>query len=180
MGCERFDLLGFGSGANIAAELNQQSPSRFGRLALVQPWLLDDAERPIFSNHYAPDLAPRWDGTHLLSAWQMLRDQALFWPWFRRQADAIRSDDPSVEIDPEFLQRRLVALMNCLDSYHATLVSALAHPLLERLHGIDQPVLMAGQSSHPLTRRLISPDVMLPADRRAWGGLLDTALGAAD
>jgi hypothetical protein len=34
-------------------------------------------------------VAPRWDGAHLVTAWNMARNHFLFAPWYRQSAEAI-------------------------------------------------------------------------------------------
>jgi pimeloyl-ACP methyl ester carboxylesterase len=173
------DVLGVGGGAAVAAELVHQRPAAFATLGIVQPLLLTAAERDEFRTHFTPDVQPRWDGSHLVTAWQMLRDQALFWPWFQRTASAIREQEPGPELDPAYLQRRLVALMQCAARYRQAFAGALDYPLLDRLAAVDQPVLRAGLRAHPLSARLQGPMVQLTPARRDWGMLLETALAAA-
>ncbi len=173
------EVLGVGGGAAVAVELLHQRPAAFAGVGVVQPLLLTGAERDTFRTHFTPDVQPRWDGSHLVTAWQMLRDQALFWPWFQRKASAIREQEPGPELDPVYLQRRLVALMQCAARYQQAFAGAFEYPLLDRLAALDQPVLRAGLAGHPLSARLEGPMVQLTPARRDWGMLLEPALAAA-
>ncbi|MGA1081212.1 MAG: hypothetical protein ACO3WK_12700, partial [Steroidobacteraceae bacterium] len=87
------------------------------------------------------DLAPRWYGGHLLAAWHMVRDSALFQPWFERtQAGIITGSDAP---DPEEINQRVLSLLR---SPHATADAWRAHldyPLNERLAGLRCPHLAA-------------------------------------
>ena len=75
-------------------------------MVLEAPVLIDPAFAADILEHYLPPLLPdRW-GTHLLRAWNMRRDMFLFWPWYRRERDAVRWVEPA--IDATDLQLRLV------------------------------------------------------------------------
>ena len=37
--------------------------------------------------NYFIDLAPRWDGTHLIAAWAWLRDSTMWFPWYKRDRE---------------------------------------------------------------------------------------------
>ncbi|NIQ53542.1 MAG: hypothetical protein GWN71_08945, partial [Gammaproteobacteria bacterium] len=52
--------------------------------------MLDEAAAAERLARYAPELEPAPFGEHALWVWNYLRDQALFWPWFRRDAAAVR------------------------------------------------------------------------------------------
>ena len=64
--------------------------------------------RKELQENYTPAIEPVWYGGHLLHAWHLLRDQGLFWPWYRRNKSGILRQEPYV--DPEMVHLRLVNL----------------------------------------------------------------------
>jgi pimeloyl-ACP methyl ester carboxylesterase len=106
-GITEFDLYGESIGATLALEVARQAGDSAGRLILDRPELPDATLREGLVAHAAPSIDARWDGTHFLTAWHMLRDAALFWPWYACTKDGVRDIEP--EIEPVALQARLLA-----------------------------------------------------------------------
>ena len=86
-------LYGAHTGAQIAIELARTRPDLVTGLVAEGPPLLTAAERDELLARYCPPLDPVWDGSHLLAAWAMRRDQAIFWPWFSHDRSHRRSAD---------------------------------------------------------------------------------------
>jgi pimeloyl-ACP methyl ester carboxylesterase len=112
LGLGRVSLRGRGLGAAVAAELAILRPDavsgvRLGELAIWSP-----AERAAWEAA-RPDIAPRWDGTHLLTLWHALRDAQVFWPWFDRRAAAARRVEPA--LDARSLAAGYFAALRCAD-----------------------------------------------------------------
>ena len=105
-GVDGFDLYARDLAAPLALELARAQVKRIGELVLDTPVLPARSEQSDLLAHYAPPLAPTTDGAHLQTAWHRLRDRALFWPWYRRERDAVRWVEPA--IDATDLQLRLV------------------------------------------------------------------------
>lgn len=106
-GVTEFDLYGESIGATLALEVARQAGNSASRLILDRPELPDVALRKELVAHAAPPIEARWDGTHFLTAWHMLRDSALFWPWYACTKDGVRDIEP--EVEPVALQARLLA-----------------------------------------------------------------------
>jgi pimeloyl-ACP methyl ester carboxylesterase len=177
-GVEDFDVLGFGSGSVLAAELASAADTRVSRQLLVGPWLLDEAERREFATELAPELAPRSDGAHLLAAWIAIRDAELYWPWFRRTRAAIRWCEP--QLDPVSLHARCVELLKSAPGFATLLRASCAAPLSARLGEFGGETVLAATLDDPLEPRCVPAaalapraDVLtLPADPRDWPDLL--------
>src|SRR5262249_36416650 len=78
----------------------------------------------------------------LLRAWHHLRDQELWWPWFDRSREAIKTTEP--RIDPTDLTRRVREILKQPASYTAAWRAALAYPLIERLRALPLPPALLG------------------------------------
>lgn len=107
LGVTEFDLYGESIGAALALELARQSGSRAGKLVLDRPEFPDDLFRQELLEKAAPPIEAKWDGTHFLTAWHMMRDSFLFWPWYCATAANVRDIEP--EVEPVALQARLLA-----------------------------------------------------------------------
>lgn len=139
LGLTEFDVYGRGLGATLALAM-ARSDSKVKRLVLDQPWAPSAEERVDLLAQYAPALSARWDGTHFLTAWSMLRDRALFWPWYRRTRDAIRWVEP--DFDPNDLQRDLVELLKRPQTYGDYCRAMLASDVAGLTPGLTQSCLV--------------------------------------
>jgi pimeloyl-ACP methyl ester carboxylesterase len=105
-GIDSYDLYGEGVGAALALELAAHEGDGVGKVVLDEPVFPDDDARAELIAQFAPTIEAKWDGSHWLTAWHMVRDRSFFWPWYQRTQDAIRWRDPA--IDPTELQVRLL------------------------------------------------------------------------
>ncbi|MSO65214.1 MAG: hypothetical protein EXQ85_05355 [Alphaproteobacteria bacterium] len=110
-------------------------------LLLHEPMALPEREQAALAPHYAFDATPRWDGSHVTSVWHMMRDEQLWWPWFRRTEAAARKAAP--EIDPASLQRRVTEVMKHPESFLPSWRAAFAYGLRRRLTEVRVPTLLA-------------------------------------
>lgn len=167
LGLPQVDVVAEFTSTPLAIDLARQLPDRVRRLVLDGVFLLTAQERRELWRQYCPKLAPRWDGTHLHSLWQRLRDQELSWPWYARSRDAIRAREP--RLDAEHLYRQLLETLPQLEHYGDAANAALEYPVKERLDEVHQPVLLPRAEGDPryqwtekVRRRLSSATV---ADR---------------
>lgn len=115
--CEitKFDVYGEGIGALLALEVARLSKDAGCKLILDRPEIPEPGVREDLLANAAPPIEARWDGTHFLTAWHMLRDAALFWPWYQRTADGVRNIEPDIE--PVALQSRVLAWLKGRKTY---------------------------------------------------------------
>ncbi len=91
----------------------------------------------------APAIAPRSDGTHLLTLWHLLRDREIAWPWYDGSAEARRGITP--QRSAQGLQDALLALLKQLPHWGAPVRAALDEDAFTLLTAVGCPV-------HLLTR----------------------------
>ncbi len=84
LGLKTIDLIAFETSAPVAVAFARQHPDRVRRLALVEPPLLNEAERAEYLQRGCPPLIPDDEGSHLTRHWGRLRDSYMFSPWFKR------------------------------------------------------------------------------------------------
>lgn len=141
-GVTRFDLYGEGLGAVLALAIARDAPTRVHKLVLDRPVLATDDERADLLANFAPPMPARWDGTHLITAWHMLRDGAMFWPWYRRTRAGVRWSEP--EIEPVALQMRLIEWLKGKETYAAFARAALAAPAAPLLLAAHPTLVLTG------------------------------------
>ena len=59
-------------------ELAMQRPGRVRHVVQAGVMIFADTERAELLANYTPSIAPRWDGSHLVTAWAIVRDQLPF------------------------------------------------------------------------------------------------------
>jgi pimeloyl-ACP methyl ester carboxylesterase len=139
LGIGECDLYGTHTGANVAIEVTLQQPDRVRRVVLDAIAFYSPERRRDLLARYAHPLAPDLDGTQLMRAWHFVRDQWIFWPWFRRDAAHRR---PVGLPDPEFLHEVVVDVLKASTSYHLAYRASFLYRKEERLPLLRCPVLM--------------------------------------
>ncbi|NKB42833.1 MAG: alpha/beta fold hydrolase [Alphaproteobacteria bacterium] len=147
-GVDTFDLYGESGGATLAAAVAGKTSNQVGKLILDRPEFPDDEHKDGLISNIAPAIEATWDGTHFLTAWHMLRDAALFWPWYNRTRDNVRDIEPDIE--PAALQARLVAWLKGRLTYGDYMRSTLSADLGSLLQSVSQPVLVFGTAGDQL------------------------------
>ncbi len=147
LGLDRAALYGRHGGGALAVALATQHPRRFSSVVLDAPIVLAPAQRDSFAAHYCPELAPRWDGTHLVTLWHFVRDQRLWWPWFAHARTAIHPHRPSLDVEALHGEASILALN--LESIAPSWQAVLRHPLPEQLQALAQPLLIGADATDP-------------------------------
>jgi pimeloyl-ACP methyl ester carboxylesterase len=156
----RVDLYGFHTGAHIAIEMALAHPDRVGALVLDGLLWLEDGEREAFLAEYAPPLRPDANGTQVFTALQFIRDQAWFFPHFRR--------DPAHNLGggampPALLHGLTVDLLKAAETYHLAYNAVFRHRLEERLPQLGaQPVLMMADAADPTRHAVARAAAIVP------------------
>ena len=122
LGIDAFDIYGRQMGAFVALEVTARAPGAEA-LVLEDLPLIPEADVADLRTNCAPAVEPAWDGSHLLIAWHMVRDRALYWPWYRRTRLAIRWREP--DLAAADLQDRLVEFFKARHGYAAFCAAAL-------------------------------------------------------
>jgi pimeloyl-ACP methyl ester carboxylesterase len=140
-GYAEVDVFGYWGGCCVGVELAIQNPGLVKHLAVPTLMVLDDATRDDYLANYTPTIEYEEYGAHWIKAWNMLRDQELYSPWYKRKRDhIIRSYDP--DIAAEVIHRRTVDLFKCIDIYQAAYGAHFRYPSLTKLAQVNCPVLL--------------------------------------
>lgn len=140
IGIGQFDLYGTHTGGCIASEIAIRHPDRVRRLILDGMSLYTEAERIDMLENYALEIHPDLGGYHLNWAWHFVRDNYLFWPWYKRDAAHVRAVGlPS----PDVLHDKLIEVLKAVRTYHLSYRAAIAYRKDERLPLVTVPTLLA-------------------------------------
>lgn len=147
LGLFEFDLYGTHTGAHIAIEWAIAHPGRVRTLTLDGVALFSPETRTEFLAHYAPPQTPDASGTQFAWAWNMIRDQMIFWPHFKKDAAHLRKDG---QFDPRLLHDLTLDLLNNLETYHQPYEAVFRHEPLARLPLVTTPSLWLQGEGGPL------------------------------
>ncbi|GAM05255.1 MAG: alpha/beta hydrolase [Pseudomonadota bacterium] len=147
LGLEEFDLYGSHTGACIAAEIAIAQPGRVAHLVLDGVGLFEGAFLESLMANYAPAFTPDLDGAYLSRAFQFLRDQCSFWPWYNRTREGRR--EAGIMPAPA-LHAWLLELLKANETYPLGYHAAFTWPVRERLPMVPVPTLMMAASDDPL------------------------------
>ncbi|MEC3911478.1 alpha/beta fold hydrolase [Sphingobium sp. CR2-8] len=139
MGIDRFDVYGSHTGARIACELAAAYPDRVRRAVFDGITEYDSDVRQRILDNYAPTVAPDDYGQHLVWAFNFVRDQALYFPYFDRRAEnRLPGDIPPASV----LNDVVIDVLKALGTYHKPYLAAFTYPAFERMKAIERPVLL--------------------------------------
>ncbi len=139
---------GIGFGAAVALELNARHPHRVSALFLTGVLRAPRAARRAMIGRLAPRISLAEDGSHWYRTWLMLRDSLVRWPWYAREAGALRR--PSVALDPEHLHAWTCDVMGQWNSYHRLIDAVLEWDPDEALVRGRDKLTVALDSRHAL------------------------------
>ena len=143
---DRIDLYGAHTGARTACEFAILFPERVNRVIL--DGIVDyppDLKREILAQ-YAPAMTPTADGSHMIWAFNFVRDQAFHFPYFLRDP-AHRQTRPIPT--PEHLHAHVVDVLKGLTTYHKAYNAAFRYPVSERLPLVSQRTLVLQADIEP-------------------------------
>jgi pimeloyl-ACP methyl ester carboxylesterase len=146
-GWDTVDVYGTHTGAHIAIEWAIAHPARVRRLVLDGVAMLSPDERAEFLDHYAPPRSPDAGGTQFAWAFNLIRDQMIFWPHYRQDAAHLRAGG---QFDPRLLHNLTMDLLGALDTYHQAYRAVFRHEPLARLPLVTQPVLWLRAGHGPI------------------------------
>ena len=159
LGIEKADLYGSHTGAHIVTEMAIARPDRFGRVILDGIAMFSDDDKRDFLAHYAPAIEPDFSGRQFHWAWHFVRDQAWYFPYFRRDTAHLRiTDPPSAEV----LHRTTVEVLKSVRTYHLAYRAAFAHRDRERLPLVRIPALVMADDTDPLSAGVELAASLLP------------------
>lgn len=147
LGHDQVDVYGFHTGAHIALEWALLNPSRVRRLIFDGFAVVNDETREELLANYAPAKSPTSDGSQFHWAWNFLRDQMIFYPYYKRDSDHLREGG---DLDPGRLHTMTVEVLKALTSYHLPYRAVFNHDLQSRLPLLGHDALCISRGTDPL------------------------------
>jgi pimeloyl-ACP methyl ester carboxylesterase len=185
LGLEEVDIIGRYSGGPVAMEMSFQRPDRVKHIVQAGVSLYEGAEQQSLIENYTPSVEPRWDGSHLMTAWSIMRDQSLYWPWFNQTKDGIIWEDGAIDIALTDLRTR--ELLKCGDRFQDAYNAMWRYPMREKLPQLSVPCLLCHPIWEPVgyTTALAQAadprckSAVLPAGMADWHTELDAFFNAS-
>ena len=139
MGMAKADLYGTHTGARIACEFAAAFPERTGRLVLDGITEYPDAFREEVIANYAPRVEADEYGRHLIWAFNFCRDQALYFPHFKKGPETRLG---GAMPPPAVLHRITLDVLKALDTYPKPYIAAFRYRAFERMPLVEAPTLL--------------------------------------
>lgn len=157
---DRIDLYGSHTGAHIAVEMAIAAPERVRRVVLDGIGMFSPAEKQEMLANYAPAITPDFFGSQFHWAWHFVRNQAWFFPWFKRDQAHLRGlDAPSADV----LHTITVEVLKAIRTYHLGYRAAFAHDDYGRLPLVKAHTLVMADESDPLKKGVDDAAALLPS-----------------
>ncbi|MGE0583032.1 MAG: alpha/beta fold hydrolase [Steroidobacteraceae bacterium] len=148
LGIRACDIVGVRGGGLVGLELARLAPKCVRRLVLAGPMYFDKTLQRALRARYAPDIQVDGHGGHLLQAWQFIRDQGHYWPWYEQTRDAIlRTADA---LDPAFVHQRVLEIFRAPGAWRRAYRAHFTYPVKSRLRAVRVPVLLAAAEGDPM------------------------------
>lgn len=176
---DEVDVIGRYSGGQVAMEMTFTRPGLVKHVVQAGVQIFADDEREDLLANYTPSITPRWDGGHLITAWSIVRDMTLFWPWYNRTKEGVIQRDAN--LDPYYLDSRVQDLLKIGDAYQNAYAASFTYPMAEKLAALDVPCLLIdypGAASYDrlMMAQTVAPNVDIadmPDDPAALPSILD-------
>ncbi len=147
LGVDEFDFIGTWGGGLVGLELATLVPKRLKRLVMADAMYHSPELLKELKTHYTPDIQPNWHGGYLLEAWHLMRDQGLFWPWFKRQKAHIIRKPPY--LDPAMINKRVLDLFRSQGNWRRAYQAHFDYPIRAKLKQNRVPTLVVSPSWDP-------------------------------
>ncbi len=147
LGLDEIALYGTHTGAHIATAWALARPDRVKALALDGVALLDAELRQEMLAEYAPPKQPDDSGSQFHWAWQYIRDQMIFFPHYRKDAEHRREGGV---FDARLLHELVLDVLNNLESYHMPYRAVFRHEVRADLKRLAVPTLVLRDGGGPL------------------------------
>lgn len=151
LGIERAAVYGFHTGAMISSAIAAAHPERIVCAAANGYVVMTEQEKQDILAHYLPSLTPSWDGAHLTWLWARMREQLIFFPWYRKSLAArMNTDVPT----PEALHDGVLDFLRSGDHYRVGYRAAFTMRSDVALQKMTVPTLVTAADTDVLSQQL--------------------------
>lgn len=147
LGLERFLIYGYHTGAIIGFEFVRLYPDKCSGAVINGLAVIEGDELEDMLEHYNVVPAPVADGGHLHWVWARLRDQKLFFPWYRKQPDARMALDAG---DGQSMHPYLLDFLRAEAGGRKPYQAAFAYPTRRRMPEMRVPIYLVNIGLDPL------------------------------
>lgn len=147
LGLNDIAIYGTHTGAHIAIAWALARADRVKALMLDGVALLDADLRQEMLTEYAPPKQPDAAGSQFHWAWQYIRDQMIFFPHYRKDAEHKREGGV---FDADTLHSLVLDVLNNLESYHMPYRAVFLHDVRSDLAKLELPTLVMSDEDGPL------------------------------
>lgn len=147
LGLDQIDFYGMWGGGFVGLELALQNPSQVRRLIMSNVFEHTKAEQAELIANYTPDVSPVWHGGHLMQCWHQMRDQGIYYPWFKRDRTGVIWREPFLATD--MVHERVCSLLKAGNMYRTAYHAHFTYPTYDKLSQTPVPTLLATSEWDP-------------------------------
>jgi pimeloyl-ACP methyl ester carboxylesterase len=147
--------------APIATEMALRAPQGVRRLVLDRMLLLPDELRDVWLEKYAPPVALDHYGGQIRFAWNFVRDEFCFFPWYElTEASRMGRTLP----DADAIHDKTVEMLKAARTYHIFIRAGLTYPGRERVAKLALPVLANRDTAALISGATVKESRAIPDD----------------
>lgn len=141
------DFYGMWGGGFVGLELAILKPTQIRKLIMSNVFQHTGEEQAEFIAQYTPDVSPAWHGGHLMQCWHQMRDQGIYYPWFKRERQGVIWRNPFLATD--MVHERVCSLLKAGNMYRTAYQAHFIYPTYEKLAQTPVPTLLATSEWDP-------------------------------
>ncbi len=147
LGIDQVDFYGMWGGGFVGLDLAIDHPGVVRRLVMSNVFQHEGDDQADMLAHYTPDVSPLWHGGHLLQCWHQMRDQGIYYPWFKREKANVIWRAPFLATD--MVHERVCSLLKAGNMYRTAYHSHFKYATFEKLARTPVPTLLATSQWDP-------------------------------
>lgn len=159
LGLKKVAIYGTATGAQLAIRYGLLYPNKVSHLYLDNAAHFTEEQRKEILKDYFPDISPKYDGSHLLTVWTMVRDLFVFFPW----CFATKQHRLKVPFLPaSVLHQIALQYFQAGDHYALAYKAAFDHERAENIQGLKVPTSLffwQGSIIKPYVKQLINQEL---------------------
>ena len=140
-------FYGFHTGAIIATEIARLYPELCNAVVVNGLVVLEPEEEADILKHYTKWFEPTPEGSQMSWIWSRIRDQLIFFPWFKKELGNKMSIDLP---NPEFLQPYILDLLRSNEASQTAYQAAFLYPSRKCIRELEVPTFLINHEGDPI------------------------------